>query len=247
MSDRSVKSRSSDMKLPGDLVSGLRNVLCHRQMDLRDVRPYADSEIKLVTLRRSSKYIYVLDRAGAKTIGVLRPAQRYVLKQGLSRIRDLADAFKTHGIHFAMLEGYARSTLRGGKQGSHLPPVIESVLPEEQDAGGQQEFQMCDGTHRVVYHCWIVEEDLRAVAVFRPSQPYYAYPACASDWKLIADNLLDTTPEATLKHAARVVPADVLEALGREHNIPKNMAYRRWFRDFESAFGFMGGQAGKPA
>ncbi len=176
-------------------------------------------------------------------LGVLRPVQRYVLKAGVERAKVVNDflAEELTGDPW----GFVRASFGGMSDPVSLtPPILEQIWPEDSDSddGGQHEFVLCDGNHRVVERVWTEETEgsphrsMAAVAVVgTPVEPYYARAFSRYEWDVTADNQLVITPPTEFKHAARKVPGSRTDKL----------LYRRYFRDLETGFGPMGGQGGR--
>lgn len=222
---------------PTALVGGLKRVTLHPAFDLAEVRPYSASLIETVAVRRVNNVLIVWTADGTSQLGLLRPVQRYVLRKGLERVTRLGDIFRrfTPAVDPLRVAGYVRLGLEGGSFLSHLPPIIETVEEDEIEEPGRQEFLVCDGTHRILQHCWFDTHELLATLVRQPSVPYYAHPCSTHDWSLIAARILSVTPSPECKYTARTVSG---RASGH---------YRRYFRDFNSAFTFVGGQGERAA
>jgi hypothetical protein len=256
-------------------VQALRRVQYSDSYDLRGQRPYEGKEIHRIALvrrtvtrnSRQREMILVFnatEMAGRgrdltrykrapyrEALGYLRPAQRYVLRAGLERAREVnAFTSKTLGED---PWGFLRASWGGFAESVALtPPIVEQLHPDdaEFDDEGIGEFVLCDGNHRVVQRVWNDGEVAAAVAVLgQPSQPYYARAFSAHEWDITAGTELFTTPDAAFKHAARRVdlasPEFSPQVRQRLAQLPAGQLYRRYYRDLSFGFGPMGGQGGR--
>jgi len=250
-----------------------------KDYDLRGQRPYQGLDIRRValvrrTVRRSRgrtrEVILVFDATTRKTdgsdlvsfktcpedaahglLGVLRPAQRYVIRGGMERAKlvneFMADKCSTD------LWGFLRATYGGFDEPITLmPPVVERVQWQDCDSDDDSalEFVVCDGNHRVVQKVWNCGEVGAAIGVIsEPKQPYYARPFSPNEWDITAGNLLSVSPDPLFKYAPQPVEADKLSEEARreyeEKNIPDAELFRRYYRDLSRGFGNIGGQGGR--
>jgi len=195
------------------------------------------------------------DDAEHGLLGVLRPAQRYVLDSGLERARWVNDFLAKECGSDPW--GFLRATFGGaGEPIALTPPIIEQVHRDDWDSDDDTrlEFVVCDGNHRVVQKVWNSEGRSVAAAVAvvaEPRQPYYARSFSPYEWDITADNILNVTPEACFRHAPRRVDLEKLELTEEQRvkleRIPRDQRYRRYFRDLSRGFGLMGGQGGRYA
>ncbi|HTU47202.1 MAG TPA: metallophosphoesterase [Bryobacteraceae bacterium] len=224
-----------DNGFPNSLETGLRRVQFNRDGLLRGQLAYPEAKIETVQIRRVGDRISVFDTSN-NPLGFLRPTQRYSLHRGLRRVEWLHDQFRKlrPKIELNDLDGYLRVTVHGGAPMAMLPPVIEPVAPKERERDGEPDYLVCDGTHRIVQHCWVSGRTLSAVLVPDPVQPYYAYPFPSRDWSITAENVLDVPPQMYGKHTPRKFPGD-----NSKHG------YRSYFRDFNTGFVNIGGQGGR--
>ncbi|MBF8273511.1 MAG: Calcineurin-like phosphoesterase [Magnetococcales bacterium] len=245
---------SSDNGLPSTLEEGLRRVKLNGKMDLWQVAPYEKATIIPAFLLREGDFIEVYeDKEGTRKLGVLRPVQRYALADGLARVRKLASDLEKLGHDMVNLNGYLVARLvNASAQLSILPPIIESTQTQEEiDKNGfNGEFLVCDGNHRIVENCWSARDELRTAyqvaLVMGPSVPYYATPFAANEWHVTANPPLHNPPlHARCKYTPRIVP-EVICFKETDHVIPEDDRYRRYFRDFDTAFRHVGGQGGRP-
>ena len=245
----------------------LRRVTFLKGYDLDEQRAYPESlAIKRVILKRSGgdtpSYRDLIQVFDADTfpaapgplselelgepLGVLRPVQRYVLRAGIQRAKEV-NKFLAEELASDPW-GFVQASWGGLTDPVTLtPPILEQIWPEDSDSGdgGEREFILCDGNHRVVQRVWAAGERMAAVAVVgEPEQPFYAHAFSRYEWGLTAKNELAVTPPPEFKHAAREVVSPAFEALlalGR----PEKTLYRRFYRDLETGFGPMGGQGGR--
>ncbi len=264
-------------------VEALRRVQYSDSYDLRGQHPYEHNDIRRVALvrrivvrrNRRREVILVFDatemggrgrelsrykvEADSKALGYLRPVQRYVLRAGLERAREVND------FTARMLGddpwGFLRASWGGFAEPVALtPPIVEQLHPADSEFDDELgddevsrktgEFVLCDGNHRVVQRVWNDGEVAAAVAVLGdPVQPYYARAFSAYEWDITAGTELFTTPEAAFKHAARRVdpnsPTITAEARQWLARLPAGQLYRRYYRDLSFGFGAMGGQGGR--
>ena len=235
----------------------LKNVRCNPSLDLSEKYPYSrDDKIEQVILRKSENdTIRVFGLKNDDELGVLRPVQRYILKQGIKRIKELSEAIADYKIKDSeekydpcKLDGFLELELTGGMKISHLPPIIETIKKDEwHNDNDEEEFLVCDGTHRIIFHCWKNGTEIRAILIRNPEIDYYAYPIYKTDWIIIANNQYDMTPDLNSKYAPRIVPAEELKTLKDKYKymVTSENAFRRYYRDFNTAFGSVGCQGGR--
>jgi hypothetical protein len=241
------------------LEEGLRRVRLNPGMDLRDERPYRDSDIELVEIRkveldgqpRLLAYRREPGRDG-EALGVVRPVQRYVLRKGLERVERLEAALGRYetGLSLARIDGFVRLTLKGSSEPlCCLPPILEEVVDTPNESWsltqGIAELLVCDGNHRIVHFCWTRNESVWAVLLRRPSRPYYAHPFSQAEWDVTSRNEMPDPPDLYSKYHPRRVPDEEFDVAKTSGFVPHRDRYRRYFRDFSTAFGFIGGQGGR--
>ena len=243
------------------------------EYDLRGQRPYQGLDIRrTVLVRRSIRVrsgrerdiIMVFDATPRQDLsyfktcpistdsgllGVLRPAQRYVLQAGLERAGWVNDfmAEKCGDDPW----GFLRATYGGaGEPLALTPPIIERVHLDDWDSDDESmlEFVVCDGNHRVVRKVWNGRDVAAAVGVVSPPrQPYYVRPFSPYEWDITATNVLLVTPDPRFAYAPRHVDLEQLSAEARRElsSKPRDLLYRRYYRDLSLGFGPMGGQGGR--
>jgi hypothetical protein len=155
-------------------------------------------------------------------IDELFPAQRYVMKKELNKVRDLKWALEDKGYDLFNLNGFVRLTLDGVEEPVDLlPPVIEERI----EKNGKIVNIINDGMHRVysAYLEWVIPQVIY-VRGLPKELPYYAYAIPEKDWKQI--ELLDEIPKTFIK---------------KWHRISDN---KKLYRDFNSTFKNVGGPRG---
>lgn len=142
------------------------------------------------------------------------PAQRYVLRDGVQTILDIAEAFEPHGIDVFSLRGALLFWQEGEEQPiPFLPPVIE----ESHEQDGSTVLLINDGIHRVYAARKLGREINVVLARSVPLEyPYYAF-ALPDGWAQV-EELAELT-EGYQKKAYRN---------------PEN--YKALFRDFNEVF-----------
>lgn len=113
---------------------------------------------------------------------------------------------------------------------------------EREDPQANEEFIVCDGNHRVVQYLWNGGKGARlhCVLVRGPAEPYYAHPFSTRDWNVTATNVLHYPPDLYGKYTPRRFEP------GAPSEDPANpLWYRRYYRDFSSAFIDVGDQGGQ--
>jgi len=177
-------------------------------------------------------------------LGLLRPVQRYSLMEGMKRAAALANDIlpkmqQAHGDPW----GYA--CIRKGQFGNEVamtPPIIEEI-PSELQETPILEFLVCDGNHRILHNVWMADDPQPVPAIVIRGhilEPYYAIPFGWKEWQVTCDNCVATTPDEASKYQARKVPPSSVRAdLRRRRDL-----FRRYYRDFNTGFGDIGGQGG---
>lgn len=154
---------------------------------------------------------------------MIRPAQRYVLKQNIERVQQLRWALEEHGINLFNIDGFIRMRIEGEKEPIDLlPPIIE--LSNEAD--GHIYPLLNDGMHRVYYAMQCCSM-IRCVVIsdVQKDVPYYAYPIPGNNpWDKV--EMLTSIPKGTVKKYYRI----------EDH--------KSLYRDFNSAFENVGGSRG---
>ena len=151
----------------------------------------------------------------------IAPAQRYVLTQEITKVRNLRWALREHGVDLFKLDGYATIWLPGYEEPIDvLPPVIE----ESREADGSVVKILNDGMHRV-YLARMERSPIQVVYVTGvPEQyPYYAFPL-VDGWNGV--EIVSELPEGYIKKWHRI----------------KN--YKSLYRDFNTGFTNVGGPRG---
>jgi hypothetical protein len=266
--------RARDPEVPAtSTVDALELVRFAERSDLAQQRAYAGAKFERAFLRReevpvgagarSAILVYdaIVDEKSGRWVarseprGVLRPVQRYVLKSGIERAEEINRVVLSRLAAEGDEWGFLRVRKGGAPQAiSATPPIIEQVTGGDLEgcADDLTEFLVCDGNHRIVQRVWEGgegEEQMAAVAVVGElAQPYYARPFGRFEWEATAGNELSVTPDLASKYLARKVDWDEdLDDAGREAlaGIAKPQLYRRYFRELDSGFGYMGGQGGR--
>lgn len=241
---------TEDVHYPTSLVAGIKAVELDRHFSRSDERPYKDSRVTRVYLKKNERsdgrhQIAVCDADSDAEIGVLLPVQRYVLRTGLIRARKLQELALSMGYDLTQLgsqeNGYLVMRTVGPNPISVLPPIIEPTWEGDLDDPNRNEYIVCDGNHRVVEYLWNAEQDakLYCALVNSPSVPYYAYPSSSLDWHITANNVLDNPPDLYGKYSPRRPVSDSSEVEADPY------AYRRYYRDFSSSFVSLGSQGGR--
>lgn len=248
-------------------VQALRRVTFLAGFGLDELAPYPPERIEIARVilqRRDGRrpVIEVFDAAEiwrpgvslsefelGDPLGVLRPVQRYVLRAGLRRAKDVNDF-----LTMALAQdpwGFVRASWGGLTDPVSLtPPIIEQICAEDSDSedGGAREFVLCDGNHRVVERVWTPNDTgprrvAAVAAIGTPVEPYYARAFSRYEWDMTAANQLVVTPPTAFKHATRAVP----DGVARPPGVSEKLHYRRYYRNLERGFGPMGGQGGRYA
>ncbi len=151
----------------------------------------------------------------------IAPAQRYVLTQGIKKVRDLRWALQDHGIDLFKLDGYVTMWLEGCDDPIDLlPPVVE----ESVEADGSVVNILNDGMHRV-YLARMERSPIQVVSVrdMPGEYPYYAFPL-VNGWDDV--QIVQDLPEGYIKKWHRI------------------RDYKSLYRNFNSAFTNVGGPRG---
>ncbi|MCP3922800.1 MAG: hypothetical protein GY714_09470 [Desulfobacterales bacterium] len=186
-----------------DLIKRLRNLT---MLTDKDTKPYEKAFISLENI----------------SVEELFPAQRYVLKKELNKVRDLKWALEEKGYDLFNLNGFVRLTLEGVDEPVDLlPPVVEERI----ERNGRIVNIINDGMHRVysAYLEWVIPQVIY-VRGLPKHLPYYAYAIPEKDWKQI--ELRDDIPKTFIK---------------KWHRISEN---KKLYRDFNSTFENVGGPRG---
>lgn len=196
------------------LLTRIREV---RMLHDHDAKPYKDSDVSVTEI--DTKYLW--------------PAQRYVLRSELDKIIDLRRAFLHYDIDILRLAdaktitgdkiGYIEYTIEGcDDKITILPPVIEHV----EEANKEKINLINDGMHRcyLARQYWIIPAIIR-IQNIPPKYPYYAYPLPGS-WSDV--EMVDKLSKTFIK---------------KFHRFPSG-EYQKYYRDFNSAFGNVGGPRG---
>jgi hypothetical protein len=274
-----ASSDDSRAKLATSTLGAMNRVEYSDEFDLRGQRPYHGLDIRRVALaRRTTRVrsgrerdvILVFDAtalyerggdlssfrtspAGPEDglLGVLRPAQRYVLRAGLERAGWVNDFLAGKCADDPW--GFLRARFGGaGEPLALTPPVIELVHWDDWDSDDDNllEFVVCDGNHRIVRKVWNGGAVAAAIGVISPPrQPYYARPFSPYEWDITAGNVLSVTPDPRFRYAPRAVDLEKLElseqARQELRTKPTELLYRRYYRDLSRGFGPIGGQGGR--
>ena len=138
-----------------ELIANMRQV---QMLTKPGVLPYEKAKIELLTLRPEQ----------------IAPAQRYVLRDEINKIRELRWGLEQYGVDLFYLDGYVTIRLADCDDLIDvLPPVVE-VSNEDND---REVKILNDGMHRV-YMALTSWSDIRVVLIdgVPPEYPYYAYP-----------------------------------------------------------------------
>jgi len=148
----------------------------------------------------------------------LTPAQRYVLREGVQAILDVADAFAARDIDVFALRGALLFWPEGSNPESDAPiPFLPPVIEESIEPGGNKVLLINDGIHRV----YAARKRGRRINVVLardvpPEYPYYAY-ALPEGWARVEE--LNELRDGYQK---------------KEYRNPEN--YKALFRDFNEIF-----------
>jgi len=160
--------------------------------------------LSLVTLQGTGEKIYAECSVIVRTLQLcnIRPAQNYVLRQDLERVRDLRrsvlDFCSTDILH---LTGFLIVYFAGDIEPVHiLPPVVEAHT----ESDGTQVNLVVDGMHRL-YLAWLEWTAPKVLLIENVSSPYYAYPLRGDDpWSCV--ELREDLPENYIKRWHRMSP-----------------------------------------
>lgn len=151
------------------------------------------------------------------------PAQRYILKHELEKVRDLRWALADHGVDLFNIQGFVRMHIEGEQEPIDLlPPIVERGT----EANGKHVDLLNDGMHRV-YLARLCHSKIRSVGIqhIPKEYPYYAYPIPGNNpWDQV--EMLDNIPVGYIKKWYRTAE-------------PKKL-----YRNFNSAFMNIGGSRG---
>jgi hypothetical protein len=196
-----------------------------------DVHPQEELLAKLrqvVMLKDRTAYPYKTATLAVTTLpwSEIRPAQRYVLADGLAKIHHLEWELAERGIDLFNLEGYLTIlTDQSVFPVDVLPPIVETI----NEADGSLINVVNDGAHRL----YVARLEWRRpkIVLVRdlPAQyPYYAYP------------IPDERPwESMVLVEGETIPTNLVK---KWHRIEDN---KRLYRDFNSAFQNVGGPRGQ--
>ncbi len=197
-------------------------------MKIRHIEAFNEEEllrrIKQVTLmKQPEEKIYQHATVSLEKMRVeeIAPAQNYVLKAELQKVRDLKWAIAEQGYNLFELNGFLRISLEGETEPFDLlPPVVE----ESFEADGRMVSILNDGMHRITLARmeWQIPQVVYVRGVPK-EKPYYAFPL-HQGWDDV--KMVDDLPAGYVK---------------KWHRIP---AYKTLYRDFNSAFRNVGGPRG---
>lgn len=147
----------------------------------------------------------------------LTPAQRYVLRDGVQTILDIADAFEPLGIDVFGLRGALLWWPEGADPAEPPIPFLPPVIEESAEPGSRRVLLINDGIHRV----YAARKRGRKLNVVLARQvpleyPYYAF-ALPDGWAQV-EELAELTEGYQKK----------------EYRNPEN--YKALFRDFNEIF-----------
>ena len=190
------------------LIENLRKV---SMLKAPEIFPYRDA---CISLRRIA-------------VKKLHPAQRYVLKQELFKVRELKWQLADLGKDIFCLNGFLRLTVAFNNNHNDtqeidlLPPLVE----EQEERDGTIVRIINDGMHRIylAYLEWVIPQVIYVTNVPK-DLPYYAYPIPENDWTKI--EIRDDIPKGFIK---------------KWHRIRDN---KKLYRNFNSAFKNVGGPRG---
>jgi hypothetical protein len=235
------------------------------EFDLGDVKIYEHANISRAYLIRldlfegangrsaigvfpAEEFSELVDRdtvLNLRRLGLLCPVQRYSYIEGIKRAAAIArDILPKWREPPSDPWGYLRIRKgNAGKEVAMTPPIIEEVLPSERSTS-EPEFLICDGNHRVLYNVWMARNPRPFPVVLIRGQipePYYAHPFGRYEWNVPYDNCVAISPSDTSsKYRARAVDRSTV----RPDLAERSDLYRRYFRDFNTGFGDIGGQGG---
>lgn len=186
-------------------------------MNVVELEPFGSDEL-LAALRRTrlrdGEPLYAGARLELVTVSPddLAPAQRYVLREDLEKVRALRAALLPHGVDMFALDGGVR--VRLAEHPDEWIPVIPPVVEDSLEPDGRRVQIVADGMHRV-YAARAAGLPIAVVAVrdVPPEHPYYAY-ALPGGWGDVAE--LDELVDGFQKKAYR--RPDNYKSLFRDYN-----------------------------
>ena len=180
------------------------------------------NRLRFVTLEnQTDECVYQNSRIDIQYLDVERlvPAQRYVLRQDLDRVKQLRhEVFDASdgGIDILRLDGRLVITFSDSDEPLDLLPPIVEVSKEH---NMEQVLLVNDGMHRL-YLAWLEWATPSVIVIKEASHPYYAYPIRGkSPWERV--QIVDSFPEGFLKRWPR---------MGNKEES------RKLFRNFDSMF-----------
>lgn len=199
--------------------------------DIIEIEHFGESELveklRHVTMLKDEKtkpYEKAYISLEILAISELFPAQRYVWKPELYKVRSLKWQLERHGIDLFKLDGFVRMHFQEEpKVIDLLPPIVEEVI----ERNGHVVRIINDGMHRIylAYLEWVIPQVVFIRGVPK-SLPYYAFPIPDNDWGKI--DVRDDIPEEFIK---------------KWHRIEQN---KKLYRNFNSSFENVGGPRGNP-
>jgi hypothetical protein len=156
------------------------------------------------------------------SVDVLFPAQHYILKSELEKVRRLKLELSKHGINLYKLNGYVTFWLEDAADPIDLLPA---VVEESVEANGKPVNIINDGMHRLFMARleWVIPQIIFIRGISK-DKPYYAYPV-PGGWNTV--KIVDE------------LPPDLMKKWHRIEN------YKTLYRDFNSAFTNVGGPRGR--
>ncbi|MDR2141059.1 MAG: hypothetical protein LBR11_04600 [Deltaproteobacteria bacterium] len=207
MSFKPFKISKVETHSQAELLAGLRRVVMLKNPA---AKPYAQAALTVTSLPWSD----------------IRPAQRYVLVDGLAKIHCLEWELAKHGLDLFALDGYLTIwTDHSEFPIDLLPPIVETI----QESEGSLVNIINDGMHRmyVARLEWKRPQVVLAQGL-PPEYPYYAYPIPGPNpW----DSLVMVEGET--------IPANLIKKWHRQED------NKLLYRDFNSAFQNVGGPRGQ--
>jgi hypothetical protein len=194
-----MKIRAVERFSPEQLIENLRKVT---MLKAPDILVYKNALISLE--RISTEY--------------LSPPQNYILRNELTKVRELKWALQSHGVDIFELDGFVRITLEDFDEPVDLlPPIVEESIERD----GSVHLIVNDGMHRVYMAMreWVIPQVVLIRGVPK-DLPYYAYPV-PGGWKNLEER--EDLPPGYLKKWHRI------------------RDYHTLYRNFNSAFYNVGG------
>jgi hypothetical protein len=194
-----VKIDSAQRFPEEDLIAKLREVT---MLKAPEVKVYTDCFISLENISPQQ----------------MAPPQNYILRQELTKVRELKWALEEHNIDLFQLNGFIRLKLQDSDEPVDLlPPIIEESLEKD----GSTHLIICDGMHRIYMALreWKIPQVIYVRGVPK-DLPYYAYPT-PGGWRHVEER--EDLPPGYLK---------------KWHRIPN---YHALYRNYNSAFINVGG------